>query len=517
MLCAILLVLAAAVVPAMMVWVMGAGVPCWLAGLVAGGVCVLAGRWLVPHLPCDPDGSPPGRVGRRVLLLLWVLIGGLAAYTITSLSVFMYDVGRSDHAFNPTIREIDDPEFAKPFFPKHNCFTCYIVGAHVASTGVENVYDRKYYRQAEVETPIHRQIGESLHVDGYQYPPPFLILPRLLLATGGGFYQLRAYWFALNVIALVGTVATLLLWVYGPVFNARRLVLPILLVSPVVLGTLQMQNAHLFMIIISLLSLPAFEKRWDRVGGALLGFAIVSKLFPVLLLLFLILQKRWRAVGWTGGWMIAYGIIALLLFGPQPFEAFVTYQMPRLASGEAFSFATTCIAPLVKNGSILGIAYKLEKPGLLSDAAGVARALMWAYTVMVAAVALVVGLRRYGRPADDHADNRWTGSRLSLAQIWLVLLILGQLRSPFLPWVYGNVPVLLLLMLLLPAGRAGAGRILKTALLIVAWAMLAVIVPLPFGPASSTIDLIHTLGALFVVLVCCASVVARGGHPERVT
>ncbi len=57
----------------------------------------------------------------------------------------------------------------------------------------------------------------------------------------------------------------------------------------------------------------------------------------------------------------------------------------------------------------------------------------------------------------------------------------------------------------------------KTALLIIAWAMLAVNVPLPFGPATSAIDLLHTLGALLAVLVCCASAVARGGHPESVT
>ena len=136
----------------------------------------------------------------------------------------MLDVKRSDCGVNPTLRTLDDVELSQPFFPTHNCFTCYTVAAHLAGERKDNLYDRKFYRGGEVRTPIHEQIGESLHVDSYQYPPPFLILPHVLIATGGDFYQLRAYWFGLNLIALTVVMLTLLLWIGGPRFNGRWLV-----------------------------------------------------------------------------------------------------------------------------------------------------------------------------------------------------------------------------------------------------------------------------------------------------
>ena len=498
---AMLLVLLATVAPAVLVAAMATGLPWGVAVLITAIASVVAGRAAAPLLPANVMGS---RMSRTALLLLWMALGLFAAYRIASLSVFMQDVQRANYAFGPAIRELDDPEMAKPFFPEHNCFTCYIVAAHLASTHVDNIYDRKHYRRAEIKTPIHEQIGDALHVDTYQYPPPFLILPRLLLATGGDFYQLRAYWFGVNVIALVAAMVVLFRWIGEPALTVRWLALPALLASPVTLATLQIQNAHLLMILISVLALPAFRRRWYWLGGALLGFAIVSKLFPVLLLAFLLVQRRWRAVCWTGGWMIAYGVLALLLFGSRPYEAFLSYQMPRLASGEAFSFAWTYITALVKNGSVFGLAYKLEKLGLLSDAASLGRVLVWIYSAVMVVVLLLVGRRRYNWTGgvDDHASQ--AGGRLVLARVWLALLILGQLRSPFLPWVYGNVPILLLLLLLVPIYRETTARGLKIGLVISAWATVAVIIPLPFGPPAITVDLIHTLVALLVALVCCA-------------
>ena len=100
---------------------------------------------------------------------------------------------------------------------------------------------------------------------------------------------------------------------------------------------------YLFIIMIVVAALPAFETRRNALGGALLGFAIVSKIFPGLLLAFLVLQRKWRAASWTVGWTLVYCVIAFAVVGPKPFTAFIEYQMPRLASGEAFWFATEYI------------------------------------------------------------------------------------------------------------------------------------------------------------------------------
>jgi alpha-1,2-mannosyltransferase len=512
--CGALLVLFAITAPATLAAMMASGLSFGPAALVTAGAGVIASKLLTPMLPLEMPGT---RTGERVLFLIWIGLGLFAGYRVAHLSVFMYDVERTEYAFGPAAREIDDPELAKPFYPTHDCFTCYIVASHLATEGVDNLYDGKFFGKGEVKTPIHQQIGDSLHVDTYQYPPPFLLLPRLLSTTGGDFYQLRTYWFALSILLFTVTVMTLALWVSQRQFSAYWLALPAILLSPVMTGTLQIQNVHLLVIAISALALPAFHKRYEWLGGALLGFAIVSKLFPGLLLVFLLMQKRWRAVCWTCGWMAAYCLTTALLFGLQPFEAFLSYQLPRLVSGEAFSFATAYLAPLVKNGSILGIPHKLTTLGLLANPAGVARVLVWAYTAAIVAVVLVAGRRRYVWRSDDTVNfsGDW---RVRLVRFWIVLLILGQLRSPFLPWSYGNVAPLLLLVFLVPARWKTMRDVWQTALLVAAWSAMALTVPLPFGPQSVTFDLTYTLGALAVVLVCCTAViVTRPSCPAKVS
>jgi hypothetical protein len=90
--------------------------------------------------------------------------------------------------------------------------------------------------------------------------------------------------------------------------------------------------------------------------------------------------------------------------------------------------------------------------------------------------------------------------------VWLALIVVGQLTSPFLPWVYGNIAVLWLLLLLAPSGP----RPWKAwALLVPACAALSVTVPLPVGPRESAFDLIYTLLAQALTLALALGVLLR--------
>jgi len=482
------------VTPAVATGVVAMGASWAVAYIVATLVCLTAAFWLGPRWP-SLFGASKG--------MLWIWLGASipATYFVTTQSLFMADVSRTEHAFNPTIRELDSAQLAKPFYPKHNCFTCYIVAAYLAQSRVDNLYDRSRYRHSEEPTPFHDTIGDKLTVDTYQYPPPFLLLPRTLIVTGGDFFQLRAYWHAINITLLVVAFVTLMLWVDRTRFHVYWLALPLMLCAPVVRGALQIQNVHLIILGICLLALPAFDTRRNWLGGALLGFAVVSKLFPGLLLVFLLLQRKWRAVAWTCSWMIVYVLLTFAWFGPKPFEAFLDYQLPRLATGEAFWFATKYVNAMLVNSSIWGISYKLEHLGLLSDPQKVARIVMWVYSVTIVVVLLVVGLRRRAwspaRPPATPPPESQSAPRLSLLRVWLALLIVGQLRSPFLPWAYGNVPVLLLLLLLLPRDL----RVGRAAWVFATVAMLAVTLPLPFGPTGIDVDFVYSLAATIVVLI----------------
>ena len=78
-----------------------------------------------------------------------------------------------------------------------------------------------------------------------------------------------------------------------------------------------------------------FERRRHASGGAILAYAIVSKLFPGVLLLYLVLRRDWRAVSWTAAWSVALAAVTLADVGAAPFAAFLEH-LPGLLSGEAF-------------------------------------------------------------------------------------------------------------------------------------------------------------------------------------
>ena len=212
-------------------------------------------------------------------------------------------------------------------------------------------------------------------------------------------------------------------------------------------------------------------------------------------------------------------LLAVRLFGLKPFESFIQYQVPRLISGEAFSFAWEYIHPMTVNSSVMGVAYKLEELGLPVDPAGPAKVLVWMHTVLLLIVLAVAGWKGRRVLTDDSSQEQSNGLRLNVVRVWLVLLILGQMRSPFLPWTYGNVAVLWLLALLIPCEGK---RWIKMVFLGAVWCVYATTLPLPFGPSGITLDLVFSLCATFGVLALCTGLVllqARAGadgarHPS---
>ena len=401
--------------------------------------------------------------GTRVLFLLWLGCSLFGGYRMANLSPYMNDAADKSHAFVPKIRDLPDPDLTKPFLDRHCCFTCYAIAAHLAGERVENVYDRKRYRDTENKTEIHETIGEVLTIDTYQYPPPFLILPRLLQAVTSDFFHMRTLWFGMNLVLLAATFLAFVAWLGDWSFRAYWFVWPALLTASTMVSTLVVGNAHLFIILISLLSLVAFEKRRHMLGGALLGFGLVSKLFPGLLVLYLVARRRWRAFFWTCGASAIYVIATFVMFGTRPFSAFAAYQAPRLQSGEAFSFAFGRLRPTINNSSVLGIVYKLARLDLYSieAAGGIAKVVTWAFSGLLVVVAVWVGLRQ-GRGSPRGGLGRETSSsemtRMWSARVWIALLVLAQLRSPFLPWSYGNVAVIWLVVMMLRRDCRAAKR-----------------------------------------------------------
>ena len=206
-----------------------------------------------------------------------------------------------------------------------------------------------------------RKLG-PLNVDNYEYPPTFLIVPRLLGLVTPDFWGFRRLWFALN-FGFVVVVAVLV---------ARRLderlgthavwLTPFVIAAPSIVGTFQAGNVQMVMIALTALALYCFDRRANAIGGALLAFAIAGKLYPGVFVLYLLLRGEWRAVAWTAAFGVALLGLSLADVGWAPYGAFLN-EMPGLMSGEAFA-AFRNPSSMAANGSVPGVVFKLKLWGV---------------------------------------------------------------------------------------------------------------------------------------------------------
>jgi hypothetical protein len=269
-------------------------------------------------------------------------------------------------------------------------------------------------------------------IDVYEYPPPFLLVPRVCRLLTTDFMRMRTFWFGLNagVVLLAMLVVARLL---GPAAGTRALLLlPLVWVGHPMMNTLQKGNIQLLVIALAMLAMVLFERRRFVAGGALLAYAIVAKLYPGMLGVYLLARRQWRAAAWTAAMGLVMVGLTLVDIGLPPFAAFVNH-LPGLLSGEAFPAFRNPGAKAI-NLSIPGLVFKAQLFGAPGMDFGAAKIVGWIFTVLILWATVRVALR----PP--------SGAEKPL--VWMAILILATLRSPFLPVTYGALPPLWLLTLL---------------------------------------------------------------------
>jgi alpha-1,2-mannosyltransferase len=239
-----------------------------------------------------------------------------------------------------------------------------------------------------------------------------------------------------------------------------------------------------------------FSRRRVAAGGALLGFAVVGKLFPGMLLIYLAARRAWRPVVATciGGTLIV--LLALWDMGVAPFASFV-HHLPRLLGGEAFA-AFRNPAAVAANLSIPGLVFKLRFFGLPDAGFTGAKLVGWIYTLVAVAVTVLLARRGRGGPV-----------------AWITVLVLATLRSPFLPASYAAVAPLWLLTLLAAENVVRARAVAWIGL---AWLALEYVWPVdwPIDPRlASAINLVPM--ATMVSLVVLAVLSDTGSAASRTT
>jgi hypothetical protein len=273
---------------------------------------------------------------------------------------------------------------------------------------------------------------------------------------------------------------------------------PLVWLSFPTLLTLQIGNLHLAAIAAAMLAMVAFERGHHAVGGAILSALVLFKIFPGILVLLLLFQRRWRSLAWCATWGTLLLITAFLVLGTAPFHALLTYQLPRLSSGAAFESLFQHPDVIAANQSVFGLIQKLALLGLPGMSLKMAAGMSWVYTLVL------VGLTALGA--------RVVGGRLPRALVWLVLIQLASLRSPFTPDTYAQFPLVWILVLLL-AQAGWQGR--RTVLLAVLIGLANFATPgVPIMPITSLLALTLVLQVVYFclyvwVLLSCRESAAR--------
>ena len=453
-------------------------IPAVVTALVAPAAAVLALRGRQRLLASVP----------RTFQALFVLGAIAAGAVLLRLTVFIMVPAAAGWSVRPD----------NQFMVQHSCVSAYYVAAR-AVVQSPDVYDNALYSFPQTDTtgPRRARMLGPFRVDPYEYPPTFLPLPRLLHRLAPDFFDFRRLWFSLNLLVVVVGLLAVARRVDAALGTHTLWLTPLALAPLVVAGTFQMGNVQLAFIALPLLGMLALERGHRATGGLLLGFATVSKLFPGLLIVYLLLRRDWRGATWTVGACAALAAVAVLDVGWAPFAAFLDH-LPKLLSGEAFVALTRNQDAIAINQSVPGIVFKLRFFGGPSWSFGAAKVVGWAYTIVV----LWAIWRLAATPQDK--------GRAPL--IWLSILILASMRSPFLPG-YGVFPSIWLATLAIGASWAVPRRRL---LFLALWAGLAV--QIEQGAASPAVNSLLTFGQTliaFALVVLTARPVVPDALPDR--
>jgi hypothetical protein len=366
----------------------------------------------------------------------------------------------------------------RPMQSRHSCVSSYWM-AGVEVRNIPSIYDESLYSEPQADPKATRRakLLGPFNIDQYEYPPPFLLLPRATTLVAPDFWSFRRLWFALNLAIVVIAAVAVARRVDSALGTHAIWLVPFVIAAPPAMVTFMAGNIQLAIIALSMLAMRLFERDRPVAGGLLLAFATVSKLFPGVLLIYLLLRRQWKPVAWAAAWAVVLTAVSLIDLGWQPYATFVDH-LPRLLSGEAFPAFRNPVSISV-NSSVPGIPFKLGLFGVPHMDFTASKIVGWVYS-LVALAAVYTLARRPTRPGYEPL-------------VWLVVIVFATMRSPFMA-SYSGFPSLWLATLVVAA--SGSDRRTRT-LGIVAWCILAV----GFGPAGAPLQVnaiwtfVHTVTA----------------------
>jgi hypothetical protein len=421
-----------------------------LVGIVAGASAWLLRGRLAAHLPAELDGW---FARRRVLAIVWSLAAVLAVLNTARITVFMADSSQVwASAFPPM------PESAR-----HQCLAAYIRAGELAARGHADLWKPgDYDGPSSGVTPDTGIDGMAPYMtDPYEYPPAFATLPRALVAATDSYHLIRTGWYGASALAFWIAFAALALWAGGRAGATALLLSPAIALSMPLIFCLQWGQAHVVVLAAAIAGMLLLARGRRIAGAVLLAFAIATKIFPGLLLVHLAMRRRWADLAATCAAIAVLFALSAAVLGPATLHAYIVRQVPAMASGAAFAYTENN----PDNYAPYGLAWKLAAFGV--DAGRpLASALAWIWGVFALIWTAVA--------------SRGTRDRAHDAVLWLGVLCLATLRSPFAPQYTGIGTLWLLAM----ARGIAPKRVAISALVVTAFVLLQGFPPIG-GPATA--------------------------------
>lgn len=440
------------------------GLPGLLTLFIVAATLAFLWQPLSARLPTALDGLAKRH---KLLFALYVALALAAVVKTAQLSVFIGDSARVDQQAVP----------GQKFLETHSCLTAYVHADALSRKRVDNLYAERFWLGSHGFPPApagSENPYSPFLLDYYAYPPPFLLVMAPLAAFSGDFAAQRALWFGCNGLLLAVGLWVVARWLDGPSSHRVLLLAPIFFGSLPVLATLQVGNFQIAVVVISVLAMVAFQRDRPVIGGALLAFAILSKISPGVLGVVLLAQRRYRSAAWTAAFGVFFLALSVLIFGVNPMKSFLTYVLPRLGSGVAFAFMDDTPFNILTNMAPFGLPFKVQLMGLdVGDPWVIARRIGRIYSVVLALLAVVA--------ARSPADRR------TQATIWMSLLVLAALQSPFAPG-YVTIGLLWAITLLSASVRTLRGGIS----LVLLWLLLTIFPPIPELHLFAAYGILHS-------------------------
>lgn len=199
-------------------------------------------------------------------------------------------------------------------------------------------------------------------------------------------------------LVLYATTGWLLVRLLRPRFGW----LPALTTVGVILGLMQppfdtiaygqIDIVLLLLLTLTLLGLQS-ERSWLIGMGIALG--TLFKLYPFMLVGFLLVRREWKAIGWVGGWLVLLNGIAIAVMGWDNHVMYVTQVLPNIGGGTSW----------VENQTINGFLNRLSYDPLRTEPVrGLSISLLtYGGFALVAGISLLLSFAPFDRKSSSYA------------------------------------------------------------------------------------------------------------------